>query len=222
MTFATVPGRRAALPWAAGVPGQVGPAEARLGPVCHPYPYQAPRRARRRCEFVEIDFTDLVPVDQGRGAGAVHPEAAIVLRRHLSKARCVHLHSCRSKLPPQGGFHLVTRDRAIAVFHAPILTSVPSGRAAFRPRPAPIVKYVNHGATQALRHAFSQIDRISGQFRACGAMKIARRDPGGYNLARNGGSSGECWLRPAQDDLGGALTMGDLHYNCLAGRRWTL
>jgi CheY-like chemotaxis protein len=30
-----------------------------------------------------------------------------------------------------------------------------------------------------LRHAFSQIDRISGQFRSCGARKIARSDPGG-------------------------------------------
>ena len=37
--------------------------------------------------------------------------------------------------------------------------------------------------------------------------KIARSDPGGYNLARNGGSSGECRLRPAQDDLG----MGAYH-----------
>ena len=66
----------------------------------------------------------------------------------------------------------------------------------------------------------------------CGAAKLARSVPVLNVLAGNGGSTGECPLRPAQHDFGRAFTMGgrspfqltrggDLHYNCLAGRRLT-
>lgn len=62
---------------------------------------------------------------------------------------------------------------------------------------------------RALRQAFSQIDRISGQFRSCGAAKPARSEPGTYVLGQKWRF---IWGMPAETGaarfLGRTLTMG--------------
>src|SRR5258706_2882210 len=74
------------------------------------------QRARRRCEFVEIDFTILVPVDQRRGSGPVYPEAAVIFGLHLPKIDVpIMIRVASRELAPQRGLYLVARDRAIAV-----------------------------------------------------------------------------------------------------------
>ena len=115
---ATGPGRQAGLPWAAGVPGQVGPAEARRSQFAVHIPDRAPANKERA---VVANSSKSISPFWFQSISGEAPAPFTLKRRSFSA--CISLMSMRpspfvsqaANCRLSAGFHLVARDRAVAV-----------------------------------------------------------------------------------------------------------